>query len=277
MTKPHTTKQPTNGSETSQAGEALYNLIGFLKKAYNQYAAGTEKERLKDALTFGALISFLLFAVWIVNSEYSHAQKYTIYPNGVKVYHAAVEYPNGSKIYGDANLIEKIKSDMGLPGIPRLKRVEEITTSTSTTITSTTHTPTTSITCPPPKECICRPCTCPVCSRCPQPRECVENEVVIDIISRLRPTAESPAYQNGFYDMRKNCLQALGGNVSRFREGPSHTNWKLLSGIQNYVGEPGDTYCFRRDGFSFTLNRSLWGWNDDKCKTSSLVVTRLLT
>jgi hypothetical protein len=79
--------------------------------------------------------------------------------------------------------------------------------------------------CPPPPE-----QTCPVCASCPvcPPQQtcpvCVDNTAALKRINNLRPTVENPAYQKGYFDMRRHCQEALGGETSKFDEAPGHFN-----------------------------------------------------
>jgi hypothetical protein len=258
-------------------GKWLYNIAtgenNLIRGFKEEWKIQTPKEKAKDKIFIFSIVGLWIFMIWLVGSEYAHAIPYFEDPAGNKVYgncsfiytlfQANSEYNKNLKPYQMPELVN-----------PNQELVEYDPQSTSTsTTTSTTTTLKACPLCPPCSPCICETIECP---GCPPEKECYTKTETKDIIYRLRPTAESPAYQNGFYDMRKNCLQALGGNVSRFREGPSHTHWKLLSGIGEYVGEPDDSFCFRPTGdYSFILNRTFWGWNDERCKTSSLEVTRL--
>lgn len=80
-------------------------------------------------------------------------------------------------------------------------------------------------TCPQcPEQSICPTTTlkeCPVCEVCSVCQECVKcPHYDIQEIQNARPRLDSSAYQQGYFDMKKLCVNSLGGKASKFNEGP---------------------------------------------------------
>jgi hypothetical protein len=152
------------------------------------------------------------------------------------------------------------------------------TTSTVTTAASSTST-TTCPTCHIPD---CK-CECEICPKCPTCNY-EFNKKQIDWMLNYKPNNfGSGAYQSGAFDCKDEWLEYFDiEGRPKFRSRPSPTG--------GFKPVNDDLICFKDLGNYFIINRStrvfnnslgeeierkMWGWNDEKCKSSWLRVNRL--
>jgi hypothetical protein len=152
--------------------------------------------------------------------------------------------------------------------------------------------------CPPEKICPepdpCPKCNnnCPPVKQCPEPDPCpksVTQEYIdssLQDIVKMRPKAESPAWQDGYYTMRNYCLEAFGyKNISQFREARSLFDSDLFyTGGTQAMNEGYFTFrqfeqygnmCFNISQYPDQLGRKRWNWNLEDCKGSTITVCHL--
>ena len=137
------------------------------------------------------------------------------------------------------------------------------TTTTSTTlITSTTL------------DCIIEHCECD---------PCIRKDVNVQSVKNARPPLDNSAYSDGFFEMKKVCLTAIGEKTSKFREGSPVEGYELFyKTLHGNKSTEENNYCFIDLGGYFYLNRTpdennrpRWGWNDSLCLGSWLKVEKL--
>lgn len=140
------------------------------------------------------------------------------------------------------------------------------------------------ITCPPVTQCpVCVEKTCIenitpspqcFCKECPQ--QGTMSQVVSKQLLNLKPGANgNPAISHGYFLCKADVLELTGLKGSKFNEGPAVSGYKDFYDSQGISHPDNVTYCFRDIAGYFIVNRSIWGWNDSQCLSSSLKITKM--
>ena len=137
--------------------------------------------------------------------------------------------------------------------------------------------------------------TCQVCEVCEQ-RKSIENisptpvyecetcpkcfmgfdEVVNKKLLNLKPGPNgNAAISHGYFLCKADVLKLVNVEGSKFYEGPAVMGYKDFYDSQGIHHPDNVTYCFRDIAGYFIVNRSIWGWNDSQCLSSSLKITKM--
>jgi len=241
-----------------------------------------KKQRIKDLIFIGSIMWLLVFTGWVMSNKDMFDRPYikilgdngyvTVGGNCSWIWELwQRERQRNIDVLGWRNIIinesDPINKSNVLWNSPKMSspRVSFQTTTLPSIIVDTTTT-TQPPSCP---ECmVCPDCICNygnhtlVCDPCAE-LECIENSEALAYINRLRPTAESVAYQGGWFDMRNICRKLLGGNASKFKEGPRYSLTQIYDTLINKNGTYSDRVMFPDVSAAgstpeFILNTSIW-------------------
>jgi len=295
MSKKKMKKEEKKDVKYSFLGELLLGISDtitnniVLSKTITDYKKRTpKKEVIKDIVFVGSFVAMLLFMGFIVqNIDHLVVPKFQDQLTGVTV------SGNCSFIYEEFKRVQSTRRD-NTYRIPGGNKVDYIVPTIPVPTTTTTTAPTTSTV--RTTTTLCPPCTCEVCTQnacpeidpdtdCPDKLTNKDNKWLLNLHAKNGATC----YQSGYSDCADNVREYLQvPGRPKFKSRPSSADLSQISGVKQGVDDT--LFCFpnnkggfiiNRTTYTYTnelgvkINRSMWGWNDNSCRSSVIKINKL--